>query len=410
MKIGELAKRANVNITTIRYYIGKGLLVPIKNGNQAQFDFSEEDVHVLEQIAEYKNLGLSIQEIHRALSIHRTSNGVEPEMLQDLKQLFMDKERALQSEFARTQSQLLQVRQKLDWLDSLPAVRRQRIGVPIGAMAYLCCPLCKHAFHYSGIEMNEQYILNGELSCTCGYRANIREGVLYTPNQRVSQFDKPDINRNMYRTMSNQLVTKLQESYNWFLQRLHTSADTVILETHLNCFFFLYKFLDELDENCFSIVSDKFAEIILLYKKYIEKLAHAPQILFIVNNDQCLPLKDGIADYFIDHSSTNENYIYSHAFLLDQVAAYIKPGGTVLSTYFSFPPNSKSIANLRAWYPENHPENYYASLFAHAYPRNYRLLAQKRIGAVTDSGNGITFSFHEKGEPLYIDCYHLCRR
>lgn len=181
------------------------------------------------------------------------------------------------------------------------------------------------------------------------------------------------------------------------------------METHLNCFFFLYKFLDDLDENCFLIVSDKFEEIILMYKSYIEKLKKVPNILFVVNNDHVLPLENHIVDYFIDHSSTNENYIYSHQFLLDQVARYLKTEGTVLSTYFSFLSESQSLKNLNAGYPENHPDNYTSNLFLKAYKKNYRLKEKKQIGSVKDSGEGITFIWHEKGESLYIDCYELIK-
>lgn len=53
MKIGTLAKKFNVSIDTIRYYISIGLLIPEKNG--VQFDFSAKEQEILEFIQHLKN-------------------------------------------------------------------------------------------------------------------------------------------------------------------------------------------------------------------------------------------------------------------------------------------------------------------------------------------------------------------
>lgn len=209
MKIGELARRSKLNITTIRYYIKKGLLVPQKNDSEAQFDFSEEDLEILQDITEWKEMGFSINEIHRAISIRRNSNWVEPEYIDDYKQLLYQKEEALIQNATLIDQQLLNVKQKIHKLNSMKMPKNRIIGVPLKAMEFFACPICGQGFQYTNIEMNNSYIQKGDLSCSCGYQAHIKEGVLHTEQQKISMYDKPDLNRNMYRTMSNELVAKL---------------------------------------------------------------------------------------------------------------------------------------------------------------------------------------------------------
>ncbi|HXF81665.1 MAG TPA: MerR family transcriptional regulator [bacterium] len=63
MRIGELAKKANLNPRTIRYYEGIGLL-PIPPRTAAGYrQYFEQDLERLEFIRSAQALGIALQEI-----------------------------------------------------------------------------------------------------------------------------------------------------------------------------------------------------------------------------------------------------------------------------------------------------------------------------------------------------------
>lgn len=81
MRIGEASKRSGVPVSTIRYYIRRGLIVP--DGEGTQYLFDEQDCHTLERIVQFKKWGLSLETAHRLLSLERVSSGVEQDTVED---------------------------------------------------------------------------------------------------------------------------------------------------------------------------------------------------------------------------------------------------------------------------------------------------------------------------------------
>lgn len=63
-KIGELSKRANVSVATIRFYEEKGLIYPDRVDQWTKYRYYDESsVARLNEIAYFKNLGFSLEEI-----------------------------------------------------------------------------------------------------------------------------------------------------------------------------------------------------------------------------------------------------------------------------------------------------------------------------------------------------------
>ncbi|HEY3802563.1 MAG TPA: MerR family transcriptional regulator [Kofleriaceae bacterium] len=69
MRIGELAKRANVTPRTIRYYESIGLLPKPRRGN-AQRTYDEVTVERLRKIDQLKALGLELDEIADVIELY----------------------------------------------------------------------------------------------------------------------------------------------------------------------------------------------------------------------------------------------------------------------------------------------------------------------------------------------------
>lgn len=63
LKIGELAKRADVTVRTIRYYEELGLITPSELSAGGFRFYSENDLNRILFIKRFKDLGLSLEEI-----------------------------------------------------------------------------------------------------------------------------------------------------------------------------------------------------------------------------------------------------------------------------------------------------------------------------------------------------------
>ena len=69
MKIGELAKRADVPIDTVRYYEREGLIPPPIRRASGYRDYVDADVDRLRFMRRAKGLGFTLQEIRELLSL-----------------------------------------------------------------------------------------------------------------------------------------------------------------------------------------------------------------------------------------------------------------------------------------------------------------------------------------------------
>lgn len=413
MKIGELSKLCGVSQATIRYYISLGLLIPEKAGYQ--FDFTEEDAANLEAIIKYKNFGFSLEDIHRIISINRYSYGKEPEDLREYVDLLSFQKAELQNKKFSISQQISELEKELDRIHQQAHIVRSKIGVPMEALRLICCPHCKTPFALKVISMDYNYFYEADLDCkTCGYHAYIHDGILYSDNSKgTSVYDKPDQKRLLYRESPNTLLSMVQKSWNWITNKLIPLTENggrIVMETHLNAFFFLYRNIVKLSKNNLYIVSDKFKEIINLYKSNFESLGLDFKVLYIVSPDNDFPLCTNSIDVLIDYGSSNEHGIYSDSFYLDDLLPFLKQDASVFSTYFSFSPGSRSLKVLNQSYPENNPDNYQLSKYLSFLKQNYSIKEENNFGFLTDSGEGIVFIFHQTGEKLFINSYLLQKK
>jgi DNA-binding transcriptional MerR regulator len=65
--VNELANLSGVTPRTLRYYDKVGLLVPMRKGTGDYRVYTEEDVDKLQEIMLYKNMGMSLSEIHNLI-------------------------------------------------------------------------------------------------------------------------------------------------------------------------------------------------------------------------------------------------------------------------------------------------------------------------------------------------------
>lgn len=69
MKIGELAKRADVPVDTVRFYEREGVIPPPMRRESGYRDYSEVDVNRLQFVRRAKRLGFTLSEVQDLLGL-----------------------------------------------------------------------------------------------------------------------------------------------------------------------------------------------------------------------------------------------------------------------------------------------------------------------------------------------------
>ena len=84
----------------------------------------------------------------------------------------------------------------------------------------------------------------------------------------------------------------------------------------------------------------------------------------------------------------------------------MKSGAAALGTYFYFEKGRQSMAELLSTYPQCSADNFSLPWFmSEIQESGFDLAWHKVCGFTTDSGQNLGFSFHHKGERMYLMSY-----
>lgn len=109
MRIGELARRAGVEVQTIRYYECEGLLAAPARETSGYRSYQPEHLEQLKFIRHCRSLDMSLEEIRRMLSLSR-SPAVSCESVDTLIDVQLQRVRAQRAVLDRLENQLGQLR------------------------------------------------------------------------------------------------------------------------------------------------------------------------------------------------------------------------------------------------------------------------------------------------------------
>ncbi len=409
MKLGGFSQHFNLAPETIRYYINKGLLVPVAKNNR--YDFRERDIEDMDLLLKLKSFRFSINDIHRILSLKRLSNLDSSVELNDYVSILRTQKRMLVSEKKYLQRLIGNLQQEISTASGkhTDAIRR-KTGVPLTFLPYLACPHCQGPLSINNCNIERDQIISGGLNCVCGFKASIHNGILIGQPGKISIYDGPDTERNSYRMMSPTLITLMQKAYHWMLEHLN-KCDTkrkLVLETFINNYCFCYSNFEFMDKDAYYVITDKFPEIVALYRNLIDKLDLNLKVLYIAAGSHLLPLRNNCVDVYIDLDASNEYAIFHNGYAFDALTRYFHENTYAIGAFFFFKPGGPSVQELYRQYPET-----WERCFDVAYFRKYlqgmwqSTLDYANIGYVTDSGEDESFSYHIDGERLGLDTYFM---
>src|SRR5258708_29879077 len=72
--VGEIAKKAGVNLQTVKYYERRRLLLPVHRKDSGYRIYDEESVRRLKFIKQAQELGFSLREVEQLLELRSSSS------------------------------------------------------------------------------------------------------------------------------------------------------------------------------------------------------------------------------------------------------------------------------------------------------------------------------------------------
>ena len=405
--MGPFSQYFSISQQAIRYYINNGLLCPsVKN---ARYDFSEKDIEDMELLLKLKSYRFSLADIHKIISLKRFSDFDDPTDLNNLIEILSIKRNELLKEKEQIESVITAVENEIAKASlQHSSVSKFRTGLPLSFLEYLACPKCTGSLNWTDCCIENRQILSGTLECGCGFSASVQNGILIGSPGKISKYDWPDIERNSYRFMNPRMVSYMQDSYHWILEKLALCVkdNSLVLEDFINDYCFCQANIKDMNPNAKYIITDKYPEIVALYKRLIDKLELDRQILYIAAASNSLPLKRECIDVYIDFDSSNECSLFNNCYSTDAIAKYLKRDSYAVGAFFSFLHGSDSLRKLHKVFPETWEKSYDKKYFGEYIHSTWeKVINHEVIGEVMNNGgNEKTALYHIPGN-VELDVY-----
>lgn len=415
MKISEVAKKYGVSKDTLYFYVSKGLLIPRVNGKQYLADETFE--RDLQLILKYRDWGFQLDKIHSVLSmIRKNPPGEESKANHMMVDMLTQRVAEISDDISSLEEKLDAINKSISEISigekKGKSSAGREIGVPISMVYLLRCPHCGGNLSFSNSDMSQTQIMRADVSCSCGYRAKIRNGIFLTPNQEHSKYDQADTAKVIYSDVPDFLTSLYQKSYYWMEKCLRNilTQGSVVMETHLNTYFYLQYERELLEENnCRLILVDKYPEILGMYKKSLEEAGSDIEVLFIADDSTEIPISPGVVDVFVDFFGSNEHQFFNDSNLVDKMTDYLALSAYVVGTYFSVTGGRKSIKNMKCYYPEASSNNFNLALFRETLDKaGYIGMLSDHIGETAETGDDYRcLGFVDKDEKIRLDAFLL---
>ncbi len=347
MKIGEFARKFDLRIDTIRYYIDNGMILPEKRHGQYKFD--DKCIEDMKLIRELKQMRFKITEIKKILSFKRLTNLIDRTNLAYYAGFFSEKREDLVEEKKEIEEAINNIDKKLNEIDTMKKTLKTKIGIPLSFFNFLYCPKCQNTLKLYDATVDGNAIYNGELKCECGYSAVIEDGIIITETaeKEAEPIMEPNkISPEDYLEQTDTLfISFTQKSFQWVTKRMQveTMKDDWIVELGTGNGMVMTTLIKELDESNTFIATDINPDQLRRTKTLLEKNGIGQNSVFIACDYSQLPLKRNTIDCVLDIFGTTNHVFQNQEFLIDHIEPYMKKGGIWYGTYIYLKPRSSEL-------------------------------------------------------------------
>lgn len=413
MKTGQFANKYDLTPNGIRYYIEQGLLTPKKKG--AQYDFDDECIVQMEKIQELKQMHFTLGEISRIFHtrglIQHTLN---PTARKKYNRIFLSKIDELEMMIEDLQRCIDDLEQSVLPIDK--AEKELIVGLPIGRISMLRCPVCGKEFDFDGTEIRRGRITSGKLSCRCGYKLDIFDGILINPQENTRQMNIEWSNLlNLLSEYSTEYVNLEANSYYQLKSELQKELESRGCETFNGTVFttggyagdFICKYHNMFQPGSLFIVADQSIDVLRYIKEKIGRLNNVYDIIYICDNAFDLPLKKGSIEFFLDDYSSSEFIFYNPVYPLEKIRPLLKENAICAGVFTYYSHSAKTLQTIRKDYAHADIPHFFLDTFKrHLRSSGVTLETERMIGNTKDPGTGAAFDYHAAGDILHFYTYY----
>lgn len=405
MKIGTFARKFNLNISTIRFYINNGLLTPDRVGGQ--YELGRECVADMEKILKYKKYYFTLEEIQLLFFMEKASRFQDEIVLEVCADILKSKRKQLITERDDLTRFIDEIEKEIENLSTITASHTAEEGIPYSMIPYLYCPSCQKPLKLDSASLSGGRIQQGVLSCECGYHAAISDGIIlckdYTEETPFKAFENVESVMAMKNQFSSTYRMLIAKTYIWIYNKIASHSDgSRNIMTGPFTFNFLLEYIEKLGKDNTYIVFDPSLKRIEKIKKYLSAWDYA--VVYIVGKPNELPLKYGTIDIYIDDYSTVNSLFTYNTFSTEYLGQFLKNSGEVVGIFTSYQNAPKSLHNFRKDHPEFKPERMSLGSLKYQWSlANVKTVEEKVIGATTAGEQH--FPQNEPGEIVELHGY-----
>jgi DNA-binding transcriptional MerR regulator/SAM-dependent methyltransferase len=406
MKIGTFARKFDMNISAIRFYINNGLLSPRKDGGQYEFD--AECVSDMEKIVKYKKYNFSLEEIQILFFMEKASRFKDEVVTEVCADILKNKRKQLIEEKENLTKSIDDIEREIA---NLPVAGNEVIpvtGVPFLMIPHLYCPTCQIPLTLDSAHLSGGSIQKGNLSCECGYSAVISDGVILcqefaeeTPFKAFENIESVMAMKEQFSPMYRKLIAK---TYMWMYGQIanQMKGGKFIMAGPFT-FNFLLEYIEKLGKENTYLIIDPSLKRISKIKQYLSSQNY--NIVYIVGNAEDHPIKKGAIDLYVDDYSTVNCLFTYDTFATKHIAPLLKPSGEIIGIFTTYVQAPKSLYNFKRNHPNFLPEKMTLSGLKHHWSlEGIKIVEEKKIGATTP--NEVHFPQNVLGEVIEVHGYH----
>ncbi len=358
MKIGDFARKYDMNVTTVRYYVEHALLTPERKNNQYVFNNScAED---MEKIIRYKSLSFSLEEIELLLFLEKTSKFKDRIVLDIFSSILKNKKEALEQKNQCIKNTIKELTYEIENLPhSCESAKDDVNGIPFTFIPYMYCPICSSPLRLESASLSNNKLTSGDLSCACGYESHIEDGVIlcdgYTQSTPFKAFKNIESVVSITEEFGKEYRILIDKAYMWMYHQIPTGDEHRIVMAGPFTFNFLLKYCQEFSRNTTFVIIDPSLKRISKMQKYMKEFDF--QTVFIAGTLDKIPVRRECIDiYADDFSSVNCIFTYNKS-PYRYISPLIKKKGMVAGIFTDYGKAPKSIMNFKKDHPDFIPAN-----------------------------------------------------
>jgi len=335
MRIGEFSKQTNTSIDTIRHYITLGLLVPTKEGKYFRFD--DRCKTDLDRIKDMKDMDFTLQEIKNVFLLNRFSKLTMGQEKQHYRSFFKNKMKTLIKEREKLDEKIELLQQKVAQLDVEFKQDPIKLGVDLSFLPHIYCPKCQKMMTLDQADIQENMIVSGQMSCTCGHELEVTEGIIVDKaGMKISEeADEKYVIKYVDETDSH-FLDNLYAAMEWSSRTIKFDGVQVMMELGVGNGILLSHLYNDLPDDMIYVAVDYDYSKLKYLKRVFERSGVKKRIIFICSRYEGIPMRHQSVDYIVDFFGMSNYSFRNKSVLHNEINPYYKESCKILGAYMLF--------------------------------------------------------------------------